>query len=323
MFYPIIKDPAHYAGQFGVPWSGSELGIRLAPRGVVIYVDNLHPNASDNADGTDPNSPKVTIQSAVNSNILTSGSVIQISPGDYSESVVTPTYIVGPNYVTIRGASNGRYTPYWASGAAASPCLDMRAVGWRVEGFRFAGPVQSACIILRHVDSGANDIAIRTVIQDCLFDGLTIGRYGIWSHGCYDVWIVNNTFQLFHNAVGGGAIPLWANTTPVAIPYRNHILNNIFWDNDNGMVFPCNGCEIRGNVFQPVGYAYAMTQVLNTSVGGNPGDDNLVIGNYFPGDYSIAGGYNPGAADVWLGNFADDVAEPEIADNGITISRPT
>lgn len=319
---PIIKLKPFYGGQPGVPGSEPPYGIRWAARGIVLFVDSAHPNANDAADGVDPMEPKATVQSAVDSALLESYSTIVVS-GSVTESVVTPDYATGPNYVTILGVGPSRYSPSWQSDDAALPCLDMRAVGWRVSGFRFYGPTTEACIQLRHTDTGANDIAIRTIIDNCYFDGLTTGRYGIWSHGCYDVWIAYCTFALFNNALAGGAIPLYAAVTPLAIPYRNHIVGCLFYDSENGAIFPCNGSYWYDNIFQPTGYAYAMTQVLNTSVAGNPGDDNVVTRNTFPGDYSIVGGYNPGAADAWLGNWADDTAEAEVGDNGITIARPT
>lgn len=319
---PITKHLPFYPGQWGIPESDSPLGIRTHPDANVLYVDSGHPAADDANDGTDPQHPKETVQAAVNSTLLVDYSWIVIS-GSVTESVITGDYDDFASYVTLIGNGNGRYSPFWQSDAVDEPCLDLGVVGWKLKNLRFGGPTQAACVELHHTDVTGNDIAIRTIIEDCYFDGLTVGRYGIWSHGCYDVWVVNCTFSLFHNAVGGGAIPLWANTTPLAIPYRNHIVNCKFYDCDNGAVFPCNGSFFYGNMFQPVGYAYSMTQVLNTSVGGNPGDDNVVFGNTFPGDYSIAGGYNPGAADEWLGNWASDTAEAEVGDNGITIARPT
>ena len=319
---PQTMWPILYGGQFGVLTSAAPQGVREHPDAIIMYVDSGHALADDNNDGTDPNYPKETVQSAIDSALLTDYSEIRVS-GSVSEDVVGPDYVTGPSYVWLRGIGNSMYSPAWIGDDAATTSLDLRAIGWRVSGFRFYGKTTAACIELRHVDSGANDIAIRTVIDHNLFDGLTTGRYGIWSHGCYDVWIVENVFQLWHNAVAGGAIPLWANTTPVAIPCRNHVIGNMFWDSDNGAVFPCNGSEFHDNMFQPVGSAYSMTQVLNTSVAGNPGDDNVLWGNVFPGDYSIAGGYNPGAADTWIGNMAEDVAEAEVGDNGWTIARPT
>ena len=200
--------------------------------------------------------------------------------------------------------------------------FDPSTLDERVSGFRFYGKTSAACIELRHTDSGANDIAIRTTIDHCYFDGLTTGLYGIVSHGCYDVWIVNNTVMLWNNGVNSSTC-MEVTTTPLAIPYRNYVTGNIFGDSDNGMRWESNGSFFWGNMVQPTGYAYSMTDVFQTSTVANPGDDNVVWGNTFPGDYSIAGGYRPGAADAWLGNWADDTAEAEVGDNGITIARPT
>ncbi len=325
---PQLRIPELFMGQMGVPGTDLTRGIRMAPKGVVLYVDPSHPMATDANDGTDPEAPLATIQGAVDRLVAIAvdfdveGSVIMLEPNNaFAESVVTPEYDDGPNYITIMGRG-GPYASTWASGAATEFCLDLRALGWRISGVRFLAPTQAGCIELHHTDLGGNDIAIRTIIEKCLFDGQTTGRYGIVSHGCYDVWIMDNVFQLFHNAVAGGAVPLSLGTTPLTIPYRNHILRNCFWDCDNGAIFPMNGGEVAGNLFQPVGYAYAMTQVLNTSIVANPGDDNVVWGNVFPGDYSIAGGYRGGAADAWINNMAEDVAAVQVADNGWTIARP-
>ena len=298
----------------------------------VFYVNSAHSNADDANYGLDPEHPLATVQEIINRSLgtgtindphLNSYDVVFVG-GTVAEDVTTGDYDDLPSYITIMGAGLGMYAPAWTGVSATEPSLSLGAVGWRISNFRFYGKTTDACIELHHTDVTGDDIAIRTVIDHCLFDGLTTGRYGILSHGCYDVWITDNVFQLWHNAVAGGAIPLFADNTPLAIPYRNHVLRNIFWDSDNGMVFPCNGSLIAWNLFQPVGYAYSMTQVLTTSLVGNPGDDNLVHWNHFQGDYSIAGGYNPGAADDWTGNTAEDVAEAEVGtDNGWTIARPT
>lgn len=240
---------------------------------------------------------------------------------DATESVVTNDYVTGPNHVQVLGAGFGRYSPSWQSAGAAAIALDLRAIGWRIAGIRFLGQATAACIELRHTDTGANDIAIRTIIEACYFDGLTTGLTGIASHGCYDVVVKGCTFQLWHN-IGGTAACMRVGTTPLAIPYRNYIEDNLFGDSDNGVIWPSNGSYFRGNEFQPVGYAYPMTQVLNTSIIANPGDDNMVTRNIMAADYSIVGGYSPGAADVWIANFAEDLAEAEVGDNGLTIARP-
>ena len=319
---PVIRLNPFYPGQWGVPGSDNNLGLRSWSQSKVMYVDYAHAAANDSNDGTDPNFPLSTIQAAIGK-LEHNYDVIRVrSINSSGESVVTPAYNATYSHVTIEGIGDTPYAPSWISAAVNTPCLDLRAVGWRIRGFRFYGPTGAACIELRHTDSGANDIAIRTIIEDNLFDGLTVGLAGIITHGCYDVWIRNNIFQLFHNA-GGTAACISLGVAPLAIPYRCHIIGNVFWDCDNGVDHPCNGCEIAQNRFQPVGYAYTMTTVLRTNTIANPGDDNIVWGNVMPGDYSIVGGYVPGAADTWIGNMADDTAEAEVGDNGWTIARPT
>lgn len=319
-FPPILKFPEFYGGQMGVPGTSSPLGLRAHPDAIALYVDSGHADASDNNDGTLPQAPKATVQSAINSTLLTPYSIIYVS-GEVAEDVITPDYVTGPNYVSLVGLGNSRYSPAWTGSAVGTAGLDMRAVGWRVSNFRFYGKTGAACVVLRHTDTGANDIAIRTLIDHCYFDGLTTGLRGLESHGCYDVWVLNNIFRLWNN-VGNTAIGMEVTTTPLAIPYRNQILYNIFDDSDNGMKWPSNGSLFAHNYVKPVGYAYSMADVFQTSIVANPGDDNLVVGNFFGGDYSIAGGYRGGAADEWFGNFSPDIAEAEVADNGITILPP-
>lgn len=318
--FPMQRFPQFFGGLAGIPGTAAPYGQRIGSKGIVLYVDTN--TGVDTNYGFSPEVPFKTIGAAVASDLLVSGSVIYVAPGLYSESVVTDDYVLGANYVSIVGAGNSRWAVQWESGAAASPCLDLRALGWSIEGIKFYGPVTEGSIQLRMGDTNANDIASRTIIRNCQFDGLAVGRYGIVSHGAADVWVEGCTFSMFHNAVGGGAIPMLVDDTPVAVPYRNYIRGNHFSDSDNGAVWPANGSFFEENVFQPAGYTYAMTLVLQTSLVAKPGDDNIVRGNYFPGDYSIAGGYRAGAADMWFGNMADDVLEAEVSDSGITLTRP-
>jgi len=170
----------------------------------IFYVDSGHANASDNNDGTDPLYPLATIQGIIDRTaalaagtgtrepVLENYSTIYVS-GTVSEDVQTGDYTQMPSYVSIIGVRPSRYSPVWEGSDADTPSLDLRCLGWRVSGFRFTGKTGAACIVLRHTDTGANDIAIRTVIDHNYFDGLTTGLRGIESHGCYDVWIVANT----------------------------------------------------------------------------------------------------------------------------------
>lgn len=321
-FFPNWTLRPFYPPMHGVPGSSQRKGIRQVSGATVYYVDFDHPKASDDNKGWSPEYPFATIQHAVDT-VSTGDWIVVASIDSSGESVVTPDYTEDANYVRLIGVPNGsRYAPYWTSDTATDSCLDLRGIGWHISGFRFGAPTAAACIELRHTDSGANDIAIRTIIEGNYFDGLTVGLCGIESHGCYDVWIVDNWFSLFHNA-GGSATALWTGTTPLAIPYRNHIIGNRFMDNDNHIDFQMNGGSITDNIVQKTGYAYTATVVVRTTLPGNPGDDNIVSRNVFEGDYSNVGGYIAGAADFWTGNISDDTAEAEVGDNAITLTRPS
>ena len=100
--FPQFKLPPWFGGQMGVPGSDTPLGFRMAPQGLVYYVDPSHGDASDNNDGTDPNEPKSTIQSAITASNATidwaatppySGfNTIIVSPGQYAENLTPPYY---------------------------------------------------------------------------------------------------------------------------------------------------------------------------------------------------------------------------------------
>jgi hypothetical protein len=318
----LSKINSLFPGQWGVPGSDAPLGIRSIPQSVTFYVDFDHPAANDANSGTDPDAPLATIQQAVDNLQHDFDQIIVRSIDPAGENVVTPISTATFSYVSIIGVGDTPYSPLWLPRVTTLPCLDVSTIGWNISGFKFGVTLNGSAIDLHFGDVDANGIAIRTIIHDNVFDGLTTGRYGIVSRGGYDNWIVNNVFQNFHNAVAGGAIPLWVGAGGLALPFHNHIIGNKFMDSDNGAVFPCNGSEIKDNVFQPVGFVYAMTLVLQSSLVATPGDDNIVWGNVFPGDYSIVGGYRGGAADIYIGNLATDVAEAEVGDNGLTILPP-
>ncbi len=100
--YPQIKAPPWFGGQLGVSSSDTALGFRTAPQGVVYYVDGSHGNAADVNDGTNPDAPKLTIQSAITASNATvtwantppyvGQNWIVIAPGNYAENLTPPYY---------------------------------------------------------------------------------------------------------------------------------------------------------------------------------------------------------------------------------------
>jgi hypothetical protein len=262
-----------------------------------MWVDPDHPGATDAGDGTDPVHPLETIQQAITTltahqtaqGASMSGSVIVLGGMAYTEAVTIPA--AAPNYCTILGGNPSGHRPTWASGAAASNCLTVQSEGWVIQNIEFNCPASAAGIrVEEHTVNGTN--AYKTIIRDCVFDGLWSGLYGIDFYGA---------------------------------PHRIQILNNWFIeDNYIGNLGGIRGFNVslfQGNVFE---IGVLLTPTIHLDLRGGSRGDNIVIGNYFSGDYSNTGGYYAHAANPgnWVGNIAEDVAEAEVADNGFTVAVP-
>ena len=99
MTLPQIRLQPWYPGQMGVPGSDVQRGLRWAPAGIVLYVDENHPNTSAAADGTDPENPLNSIQVAITrlanfvaaTNTTLEGSVIVVAnEATIAETVTIP-----------------------------------------------------------------------------------------------------------------------------------------------------------------------------------------------------------------------------------------
>ena len=80
---------------------------------------------------------------------------------------------------------------------------------------------------------------------------------------------------------------------------------------------------IAKNAFYP---GKLLAAAIKLDLRGGTVGRNIVTQNLMPGDFSNVGGYwDTGGADAgyWIGNYADDVAEAEVGDNGLTIAPPT
>ena len=267
--------------------------------------------------------PLASLEYLWENGLVSSYDRILLYPGTHSYSLETNDYDTGPNYVEVIGCGHTPYATAWESGAADAPCLDLKALGWRIRNIKFTGPTAEACIKLHCTDSGANDIAIRTQIIENVFYGNTTGLYGINVLGSpYLCDVVDNYFEMFHQGDSSAHAIRVTNTT-YALPYRWLIAGNHFMENDNHVFGGMNACRILNNVFQKAGKAYSATTVLSTEDAGGDGNNNIVTGNVMPGDFSVAGGYIGAATDFWGGNYADDTAEAEVDASGFTVAVPS
>jgi hypothetical protein len=329
---PLIRQQPWYPGQFGVPGSDVQRGLRWAPTAIVLYVDENHPGATAGADGTDPENPLTTIQAAVNQliafqtsmSVSLVGSVIVVGAGaTIAESVIVPA--TAPKGCVILGSGGHSHQPTWTAATAAGTALTLRQEGWVVDGFTFEAGAEGTSVRLDEVP-GSSYSAYKTTIQNCRFDGLWGGLYGIDFYGAPHRVTIQDCEFLEWRSAGGAAFAIIVTDSSHANPYECHIRNNVFWENENhigslGAIRGFNMSTFTGNVFHE-GVLIAATLMLDLR-GGTRGE-NVVTGNVFCGTYSNAGGYyaNAGAPGNWVGNIAEDVASPQVADNGFTVAVP-
>jgi len=319
---PVLRQTQFFPGQLGVPGSDTDLGIRATPGGVVLYVDENHPGATAFNDGTDPLNPLTTITAAIAKPFFTAGSVIVVGANaTLVESVVIPA--TAPQGCSIIGVSNGTYCPTWTAAVNTGTALTINQQNWRISGIKFDLPAHGQSITLNWdaTNNGSN-----TMIDHCQFMGGYAGHFGITAVGApYAVCIADCEFaEILQGAQLGAAI--YFGLTPTADPLMWRIERNIFWDNDNHITslnadHGLNTSIIKDNLFYD---GEGIPTVLKLDLRGGSLGHNIVVGNYFAGDYSNAGGYYDSGAQAseWVGNWSADIAEAEVSDACTTILPP-
>ena len=329
---PLTRAAPWYSGQMGVDGSDVSRGLRTQSGGIVIYVDDNHPGASAVGDGTNPEEPLSTMEEAVDELIRQAaanstsydGSVIVVGgQATIAETIIIPP--TAPENCTILGAGNGINQPTWAAATAAGTALTIRQQGWVIDGFRFVTGAAGTAIRLQWIP-GSSYVANRTLIQNNFFDGAWAGLYGINLDGApFDTYILNNEFREYRRG-DNSAFALITTTSSEANAYMNVVQGNLFFENENHVGSLGDNRGFNASIFQHntfrEGVLIANTRQLDLR-GGSQGR-NTVNWNSFGGDYSNTGGYWANAANPgnWVGNTAEDVAEAEVADNGLTVAVP-
>lgn len=332
MVLPQVRQAPFYPGQPGVAGSDVQRGLRWEPAGIVLYVDENHPGATAVGDGTNPEYPLTTIQTAVNNLIAFAtatadsleGSVIVVgAEATIAETVIVPA--TAPHNCTILGSGSAAHAPTWTAATAAGIALTLRVEGWTVEGFTFETGAAGTAIRVSEVPASSYS-AYKTTIRNCRFDGLWGGLYGVEFYGAPHRVTIENCEFLEYRRADTTAFAIIVTDSHHTNPYECHIRNNVFWENENhigslGGIRSFNVSTFVGNIFH-IGELIAATVMLDLR-GGSRGN-NFVVGNWFQGDYSNTGGYYAHAGDpgMWVGNYAEDLLEAEVGDNGVTIAVP-
>jgi hypothetical protein len=331
MTLPQIRQYPWYPGQFGVSGSDVQRGLRWAPTGIVLYVDENHPGATAVGDGTNPEYPLTTITQAITNltnfatamNVSLEGSVIVVgNEATIAETVIIPP--TAPTNCTILGAGSTAHQPTWTAATAAGTALTVRQEGWTIEGITFEAGGEGTSVRLEEVPA-SDYISYKTTIRNCRFDGLWGGLYGIDFHGAPHRVRVENCEFIEWRSLDGDAFAVYISDTAHDRPLQCRFHNNLFWSNENHVgsfnaLSSWNSSVFTGNVFDQ--NAYIATTVMLDLRGSTI--HNIVTGNVFAGTYSNAGGYydSAGTPGMWVGNMSEDVASPQVGDNGYTVAAP-
>jgi len=296
----------------------------------VLYVDENHPGAVAVGDGTNPEDLLDSIQTAINTLIahatatactLEGSAIVVASEATITETVTIPA--TAPTHCAIIGAGVGSHQPTWAAATDAGTALTVLQTGWTIEGFTFETGAAGTAINLNGTGSTG---AYKTTLRNCRFDGLWGGLYGVSFTGAPHRVTIENCEFLEYRRTDDTAYAIIVLDTSDSNPFECHITNNVFWENENhiGSISSdraWNLSTFTGNVFHD-GVLIVAIQKLDLR-GGTRGE-NIVTGNVFCGTYSNAGGYwaNAGAPGNWVGNVAEDIASPQVADNGFTVAVP-
>lgn len=294
---PLTRLYPFYPGQFGVPGTDSDRGLRLDSNGKVLYVDPNHVDANDQRDGTNPESPLATVAEALTQCRAYMNDVIVVmanSDWTYGNTGVgraTPiqeSVIITTPGVRIVGVSPGSLGVNWIPTANNATCITIRAMDVTIEGFNFwDSGYTGATGILAQWDAPTY-YGESFTIRHCAFYGLA---YGVqmdytWYCNILDCSFENMTTAAIHNPSVYGE------------PDYCTIRGNIFIDNAADINLPaCDYELIEGNRFLDVTAAIVTTT----------GDHNQVVSNTIEGDptgtnnyINMTGGASNLVADNWL-----------------------
>lgn len=291
---PMFKFPPFFIGQIGVPGSDTPLGLRTNPEGIVIYVDQNHPEANDNADGTDPRSPKATIQAAINACTSGHGDFIRVMPGSYVENLT-----VTKDFLTIEGIQLGYGRPDIEGDRGVA--LTVHAEGFVAKGLRFAAAAAEDAV----VQQGNGFFYF-----DCVFDGDGANDLNLLPDVLDDHWSASEGLILDCLFRGGLVGIMFTNPGPPAGvgPTDNRIINCRFYNHTTNDICDLDtpgsnltcflDSLIAGCCFLEVGAAYVYIKLDNGA--SNAG---LIAGNFFADADVLNTQVVLTAATFFIGNF--------------------
>lgn len=295
---PLTRLTPFYPGQFGVPGTDSDRGLRQDSNGKILWVDPNHVDNDDRRDGTDPTCPLTTVAAALARCRAYSNDVVAVAPNSFwtygsvlvgRATPIAETVVVTTPGVRIVGLSSGTQGVNWIA-TANSACITIRAMDVVVEGFNFwnSGAVVGSTGILAQWNSplyfGEN-----FTVRNCNFYHLA---YGIQADYTWYCNILSNYFD-------GMTTAAIHNPSVFGEPDYMTIVGNFFTGNASAINLPdVSDCDIQHNKFSDNNLAITMEGADNNIVHANViNEDPTGTDNYI----NLDNGSGNMVSDNWLG----------------------
>ena len=318
---PLTRLNPWYPGQFGVPGTDSETGLRLHSTGAIFYVDPNHVDNNDNRDGTDPNAPLSTVATALTKCQPYRGDVIAVmannawyygdSTDGYATAIVEEVEVTVPG-VRIVGVSPSGLGVYWTPASDGGTCIIVSAIDVIIEGFVFTEGSYTGCNGIYCEWDGATVYGENLTVRHCIFDD-TVDiaiqlEYSWYNNIHHNVFWECDTYGIYVDVAGS------------AIEYTQ-IHNNIFHDCAIAISL-LGGCD-HNHIYSNRIYnrnAQTAAAAANEGINTTGGAENMVCDNWFScllpvpanGDWNDLN--TAAATDAWVGNHCMD---------GLAVTNPT
>ncbi len=320
---PLWRQRIFYPGQFGVPGTDSEEGIRTDSHGTVFYVDPNAAGVSDQRDGTDPRHPLQTVATAITKCQPYHGDVIAVmannswqygNTADGRTTAIAEEVTLNVPGVRLVGISSGGLGVYWYPASNAGTCITVTAIDCVIEGFVFSeGPTYTGCDAIYCEWDGATLYGENLTVRNCVFDNTVDTAIQLeysWYCDIHHNWFLEcDAYGVYTDAAGSGTS-------------FTDIHDNIFLNLPTGAVALLGGV-IENFVHENRIYnssAQAGGAATNQGINTTGGVRNYVTNNWLscllpaaaPGDLDDF--CTAAATDAWVGNHCM---------NGLQVTNPT
>jgi len=320
---PLIRLNPWYPGQFGVPGTDSETGLRTDTHGAIFYVDPNAVGVSDQRDGTDPQHPLQTVATAITKCQPYRGDVIAVmannswqygNTADLRTTAIAEEVTLNVPGVRLVGVASGGQGVYWYPVSNGGTCITVTAIDCTIEGFFLSeGPTYTGCDAIDCEWDGTTLYGENLTVRHCVFDDTVDTAIQLeysWYCNIHHNWFLECDVYGVYTAAAGSAC------------YAVDIHHNYFTDVGTAAIALLGGADanlIRDNWIYN-GNAEAGAAATNQGINTTGGANNIITNNYLscllpvPANGDLDDLNTAAATDAWIGNHCL---------NGLQVTNPT